>query len=115
MGHCRAARLGGDDRREERAPARCGTTDWDIIEALHLGYRQDVVDQATLGLWRRDSTQSARAVLLRSQRIVLGVLLAALVVGLVLAPLPTLTTLTAVISVAYLLAVHGGAAGDRHR
>jgi cellulose synthase/poly-beta-1,6-N-acetylglucosamine synthase-like glycosyltransferase len=81
------------------------TTDWDIIEALHLGYRQDVVDQATLGLWRRDSTQSARAVLLRSQRILLGALLAGLVVGLVLAPMPTLTTLTAVISVAYLLAV----------
>lgn len=81
------------------------TTDWDIVQALHGGYRQAVVDQATLGLWRRDHSQSARAVLLPNQRLVLGAVLAAAVAGLVLAPLPTLTTLTALISVAYLLAV----------
>ncbi|WP_255692595.1 hypothetical protein [Pseudonocardia terrae] len=36
------------------------TTDWDIVQALHAGYRDAVVEQATLGLWRRDKAQSAR-------------------------------------------------------
>jgi hypothetical protein len=30
------------------------TTDWDIVQALHAGFRETVVEQATLGLWRRD-------------------------------------------------------------
>ena len=48
------------------------TTDWDILQSLHTAYRETVVEQATLGLWRRDHVQSARQVLLTGQRVLLG-------------------------------------------
>jgi cellulose synthase/poly-beta-1,6-N-acetylglucosamine synthase-like glycosyltransferase len=81
------------------------TTDWDLLQALHRGFRETVAEQATLGLWRRDRAQSARQVLFTGQRVVMWVLLALLAVGLVLATRPTLTALMAVVSVAFLASV----------
>ena len=81
------------------------TTDWDILQALHTAYRETVVEQATLGLWRRDRVQSARQVLHTGQRVALGLGLAALVAGLVLAPRPTLAGISAVVSLVFLAAV----------
>ena len=46
------------------------TTDWDILQSLNTAFRETVVEQATLGLWRRDRMQSARQVLLAGQRVV---------------------------------------------
>jgi len=60
------------------------TTDWDILQALHTAYRETVVEQATMGLWRRDRAQSARQVLLTGQRVLLGLTVAAVVAGLVI-------------------------------
>lgn len=81
------------------------TTDWDILQALHAGFRESVVEQATLGLWSRDKAQSARIVLFPAQRVVLCAGLAALVAGLVLSPAGTLTVLLALVSLAFLVAV----------
>jgi hypothetical protein len=36
------------------------TTDWDIRRALQSGLREEILDRAALGLWRRDAAQSAR-------------------------------------------------------
>ena len=66
------------------------TTDWDILQSLHTAYRETVVEQATLGLWRRDHMQSARQTLLTGQRVLLGLVLAGLAAGIVLAPRPTI-------------------------
>uniref|UniRef100_UPI0015EFE66F glycosyltransferase family 2 protein n=1 Tax=Pseudonocardia pini TaxID=2758030 RepID=UPI0015EFE66F len=93
---------------EERLGSRISeyvTTDWDILQALHTGYRDTVVEQATLGLWSRDKAQSARQVLFTGQRIVLYAALAALVAGLLLATKATVVALLAIISVAFLVAV----------
>lgn len=81
------------------------TTDWDLLRALHRGFRETVAEQATLGLWRRDRAQSARQVLFTGQRVVMWVLLAGLAAGLVLATRATLTGLMAVVSVAFLASV----------
>ena len=81
------------------------TTDWDLLVAVHRGFRDRVVDQATLGLWRRSPDQSARTVLSRPQQVV-GVLLLALVaVALVLAPRETLVTASAVVGLGFLVSV----------
>ena len=46
---------GRSERRAVFAPVKLViTTDWDILQSLHTAYRETVVDQATLGLWRRD-------------------------------------------------------------
>ena len=76
------------------------STDWDILQSLHTAYRETVVDQATLGLWRRDHVQSARQTLLTGQRVLLGLVLAGLAAGIVLAPRPTLTLVSAAVSLA---------------
>ena len=81
------------------------TTDWDILQSLHTAYRETVVDQATLGLWRRDHVQSARQTLVTGQRVLLGLVLAALAAGIVLAPRLTLTLVSASASLALLAAV----------
>jgi cellulose synthase/poly-beta-1,6-N-acetylglucosamine synthase-like glycosyltransferase len=81
------------------------TTDWDLLQALHRGFRETVVEQATLGLWRRAKAQSARQVLFTGQRVVMWVLIAALAAGLVLATRPTLTAVMALVSLAFLASV----------
>jgi cellulose synthase/poly-beta-1,6-N-acetylglucosamine synthase-like glycosyltransferase len=81
------------------------TTDWDLLQALHRGFRETVVEQATLGLWRRAKAQSARQVLSTGQRVAMWVLIAALAAGLVLATRPTLTAVMALVSLAFLASV----------
>jgi cellulose synthase/poly-beta-1,6-N-acetylglucosamine synthase-like glycosyltransferase len=81
------------------------TTDWDIFQALHRGFRDAVVKQATLGLWRRDQAQSARKVLFPGQWVVLSIMMIALVAGLVLEPGGTATALLALASLAFLASV----------
>lgn len=81
------------------------TTDWDLIAALHRGFRETVVDRATLGLWTANRRQSARQVLTRAQQVLGGGLLVALVLGFVLVPRATLVTLSAAVSVGFLAAV----------
>lgn len=81
------------------------TTDWDILKSLHRAFRETVVEQSTMGLWRRDHLQSARQVLITNQRVALGLMLAALVAGLVLAPRTTVTVISAVVSLGFLAAV----------
>ena len=81
------------------------TTDWDILQSLNTAYRETVVEQSTLGLWRRDHMQSARQVLLAGQRALLGLAVAALVAGLVLAPRATVTAISATVSLFFLAAV----------
>ena len=81
------------------------TTDWDILQSLNTAYRETVVEQSTLGLWRRDHMQSARQVLLAGQRVLLGLTIAALVAGLVLAPRATVTAISATVSLGFLAAV----------
>ena len=93
---------------EDRLGARAElvvTTDWDILQSLHRAFRETVAEQSTMGLWRRDSLQSARQVLLTSQRVLLGLTLGALVAGVVLAPRATVTVASAVVSLAFLAAV----------
>jgi hypothetical protein len=81
------------------------TTDWDILQSLRTAYRETVAEQATMGLWRRDHLQSARQVLLAGQRVLLGLVVAALVAGLVLAPRATVTAISATVSLVFLAAV----------
>lgn len=81
------------------------TTEWDVLNAVHTAFRDVVVEQATLGLWRRDSRQSARTTLFPGQRVALWTVLGGLAAGLWLAPRTTLTTVLAVISVGFLVSV----------
>jgi glycosyltransferase XagB len=81
------------------------TTDWDVLQSLHRAFRETVVEQSTMGLWRRDHLQSARHVLLTGQRVVLVLALVGLAAGLVLAPGATLTVASAVVSLGFLVAV----------
>jgi glycosyltransferase XagB len=81
------------------------TTDWDLVAALHRGFREVVADRATLGLWSRSRRQSARQVLTRGQQVLGVLLLTALVAGLVLAPRGTLVVLSGVVGLGFLAAV----------
>ena len=81
------------------------TTDWDLLTAVHRSFRETVVDQATLGLWRRAPDQSARSVLTRSQQILGSIGLVGLAIALVLAPRETLVTASALISIGFLASV----------
>ncbi|MCW2140218.1 Glycosyltransferase, catalytic subunit of cellulose synthase and poly-beta-1,6-N-acetylglucosamine synthase [Actinoplanes cyaneus] len=81
------------------------TTDWDIDQAVHRSYRERLVDDATMGLWRRSAAQSARQVLYPRQAWSLGVLLSALAGSLILFPRATLTGVSMVIGVFFLVSV----------
>ena len=88
------------------APIRLAvTTDWDILHAVRRLFRDSLVDEAAMGLWRRSPVQSARTVLVPSQRIAAGVALAALAVCLAVWPRPTLIGLFGLVSVGYLVGV----------
>lgn len=87
-------------------PVRVGlTTDWDIQQGLRRGYRDAVLEQAAYGLWHRDETKSARTVLMRGQKVALFIVVAAIAIALAWAPMATLTTLTAVASIGFLVSV----------
>jgi glycosyltransferase XagB len=81
------------------------TTDWDVATALLGVYRTSIADRASFGLWRRDGEQSARRVFSRPQAVIGILAVLALVVGLVVATVPTLVAASAVIGIGFLVTV----------
>ncbi|MFY0405686.1 glycosyltransferase family 2 protein [Solicola sp. PLA-1-18] len=81
------------------------TTDWDLRHALHEGFRDEIVEQATMGLWQREATQSARTTVLGRQKLGIVLTLVAIAVAAVLAPLATAKTAMAVVSLVFLASV----------
>ena len=81
------------------------TTDWDIRYALQHALRDVIGDEATLGLWRRSATQSARKALYPRQAAGLLLALAAVIAAFVFWPIGSLQTLSVSVSVLFLLFV----------
>jgi glycosyltransferase XagB len=81
------------------------TTDWDLRAALQRSLRNVIADQASLGLWRRSATQSARKALYPRQAVGLLAALAAVIVAFVVWPIGSLQTLSVSVSVLFLLFV----------
>lgn len=81
------------------------TTEWDIDYAVRRVFRDVLLDRATMGLYYRNPDESARTVLSSWQRIGLLLALVAVSLGLVLATMPTLVLLSAVVNVGFLLSV----------
>jgi glycosyltransferase XagB len=80
-------------------------SDWEISRAIQLGYRDAVVDKATLELWRAHPDASARHVVDKRQKIVL-IAVAAVFVALVAAfPRLTLAVTSLAVSIAFLLGI----------
>jgi glycosyltransferase XagB len=81
------------------------TTDWDIRRAITRCYAETILDEATLGLWRRDEEHSARRVL-SSVQVVVGVaFLIAIGESFILAPVGSAVVLSSVIGVGFLVSV----------
>ncbi len=81
------------------------TTDWDVRRALQSGMREEMLDQAALGLWRRSARQSARVNLYPGQRIGLVVALILLGVCAWLWPWGTLQAVSVTIAFGFLIGV----------
>jgi cellulose synthase/poly-beta-1,6-N-acetylglucosamine synthase-like glycosyltransferase len=81
------------------------TTDWDIRRALQSGLREEILDRAALGLWRRDAAQSARVNLYPRQRIGLVIALILLGVCAWLWPWGTLQAVSVTIAFGFLISV----------
>jgi glycosyltransferase XagB len=92
-------RLGGAEVRF------AAVTGLDIDVAVMHGFRGLVLEEASLGLWRRDENRSARTVLSRGQRWFLGGALVVLVVLAVLQPRAVLIGLSAAVGAAFLVSV----------
>ncbi len=93
------------ERTTGRAAELNITTDWDILRALQSAMREQILDQAALGLWRRSARQSARVNLYQRQRI--GLVLGLLVLGVCawFWPWGTLQAVTVVIAFGFLICV----------
>jgi glycosyltransferase XagB len=81
------------------------TTDWDIRRAVSQYFADAILDEATLGLWRRDEDHSARRVLSRAQTVVGTAVLVAIAEAFLLAPVRSAVVLSAVIGVGFLVSV----------
>ena len=81
------------------------TTDWDVRRALQSGMREEMLDQAALGLWRRDAAQSARVNLYPRQRIGLVIALVLLGVCAWLWPWGTLQAVSVTIAFGFMFGV----------
>jgi cellulose synthase/poly-beta-1,6-N-acetylglucosamine synthase-like glycosyltransferase len=81
------------------------SNDWDVSRAIQLGYRDAVVQKATLELWQRDPSASARHVLDRRQQIGAVVAVAAFVACVVLWPRGTLAVVSLAVSLAFLIGI----------
>jgi glycosyltransferase XagB len=81
------------------------SSDWEVSRAIQLGYRDTVVDRATLQLWRDDESASARTVLDTPQKIVGIVILLALIAAFVLEPRMSVAITSLVISAAFLIGI----------
>jgi glycosyltransferase XagB len=98
------------------------TTDWDIMRAVRGGMREQICDQAALGLWQRSADQSARVSLYLRQRI--GLLIGLVVLGVCawLWPLGTLQVVSVTIAFGFLAGIvfkftvcMAGARRERHQ
>lgn len=81
------------------------TSEWDIDHLLRRHYRDNLLDEASLGLWRRDEHRSARTVVTPSQRVVLVVALLVLIAGLVISRADTVAAVSLFVAVAFLASV----------
>ncbi len=81
------------------------TTDWDIRHAIARHFADTIVDEATLGLWRRDEDRSARQVLSRAQVVVAVALAVVVAEAFFLDPVGTMVVASAVIGVGFLVSV----------
>jgi cellulose synthase/poly-beta-1,6-N-acetylglucosamine synthase-like glycosyltransferase len=81
------------------------TTDWDILRALQTGLREEMLEQAAFGLWRRSAGQSARVSLYPRQRV--GLVIALIVLGVCawLWPWVTIQTVSVAIAFGFLIGV----------
>jgi cellulose synthase/poly-beta-1,6-N-acetylglucosamine synthase-like glycosyltransferase len=78
------------------------TTDWDIDHAVRRVFRDTLLDRATMQLYYRNPSESARTVLTGWQRVALAIAVLAVVTGLVLATIPTLVILVAIVNLGFL-------------
>jgi len=81
------------------------TTDWDIRRAIGQCFTEVILDEATLGLWRRDEAHSARRVLSTVQAVVAIAVLVVTAEAFLLAPIGSTVILSAVIGVGFLVSV----------
>jgi len=81
------------------------TTDWDIRRAIGQCFAGTILDEATLGLWRRDEDHSARRVLSSAQAVVAIAVLVVIAEAFFLAPVGSTVILSAVIGVGFLVSV----------
>ena len=81
------------------------TSSWDIAKGLTTLYREAIVDEAALGLWRRSPARSALSVPSRRLVVGLGAATGLLLVAALLAPTTTLAAAVLVLAVGHLLAV----------
>jgi glycosyltransferase XagB len=81
------------------------TTDWDIRRAVSQYFADFILDEATLGLWRRDEEHSARRVLSRVQAVVATAVLVVIAEAFFLAPVRSAVVLSAVVGVGFLVSV----------
>jgi glycosyltransferase XagB len=81
------------------------TTDWDIDKALVDVFREELLATATMGLYHRSPEESAYRPFRKWQLILAGLATTLLILGLVLATLPTVVVLSAVVNLAFLGAI----------
>ena len=81
------------------------TTEWDVDYAVRQLCRPKLVEEASLGLWKRDGAHSARSVLTSRQGVGLLALLGVLGCSLVLAPQLTVVTCSAIVATVFLVCV----------
>jgi glycosyltransferase XagB len=81
------------------------TTDWDIRRGVASCYADTILDEATLGLWRRDEDHSARRVLSAMQTVIAIAVLVIAAEAFLLAPVGSAVILSAVIGVGFLVSV----------
>ncbi len=81
------------------------SSDWEVSRAIQTAYRDEVVDRATLQLWREHPDASARQVLDRRQKFFGAGVMIAVVVQAVLFTRGTLSTVSLALSLAFLLGI----------
>ena len=81
------------------------SSDWELSRAIQLGYRDAVVDRATLALWRADPSASARTVLDQRQKITGLFIALTLITCALLWPRASLDVLSLVISFGFLVGI----------
>lgn len=85
--------------------ALVATSDWDVVSTVEYAFKEDIAEDAASELSRRDRRLSAEWGLSRAQIVIGLALLAALVVGAVLAPVTTIVAIAIAINVVFFLAI----------